>query len=491
MKKSLFLLFAVLGVLINSCREDGKWNDNDPEGFGYSIERDTDFIEKAVGESNILKFNIKTKYNFVSVPIKIKYTSSLKGILKLGDRDLEPNKEYELKEENNNLEYVGQVAGEHLLKITVQNEKGVTVVEDFALKYAVSDFSIEIKNTRNEVYQGEEAQYILKVSPLNSTDNTGYEIRFDSYDNHQSSKVKYDGNVIDYGKFYKISEAALHNISLGLSSWTAGDQKLLFTIRNKTVTKTGIEISQKVLPRTVKIVNMKPSEEKVGLNKFISINGFVSKDPFKDNNTIYYKTWISSSDPDAITNTQNQWTKYILGDSNSVNLKNLKTNTYGTHKYNIQFKDEFGNESEIKTFDIEVNEDITWVKNPTVFINIEQRKKQFGTSPLSYYTEVYYKGINLDFIAKTGLGNKIIKYKINISFHFDGQYHPRSYEVALDNFTDNLEINRSFNVEERLYNKYLGTPPYAGDGTYTLIVYDSQGKEKSINGKAQINHSGY
>ena len=155
MKKTFFLFIAILSLLfINSCRSDGDWGDNQTNGqFGFSIERDKDFQEKAVGETTDIKFNIKANYDFSTVPMVIKYSGDLNGVLKLGDITLEQNKEYELKSANNILKYTGNEAGTHKLKISAKNAKDQSQTEEFELKYGVSDFQIKLEGGNGDFYQ--------------------------------------------------------------------------------------------------------------------------------------------------------------------------------------------------------------------------------------------------------------------------------------------------------------------------------------------------
>ena len=63
--KNIFVLFIALFslTLFNSCRDDGdEWKENGQ--FAFTIERDNNFIEKAVGEVNSFKFNVNPTYNY-------------------------------------------------------------------------------------------------------------------------------------------------------------------------------------------------------------------------------------------------------------------------------------------------------------------------------------------------------------------------------------------------------------------------------------------
>ena len=60
MKNVFLLLIAFISLsFFNSCRDDGDWeNGNNTGQFGFTIERDNNFIERGIGETNNLKFDI-------------------------------------------------------------------------------------------------------------------------------------------------------------------------------------------------------------------------------------------------------------------------------------------------------------------------------------------------------------------------------------------------------------------------------------------------
>lgn len=115
--------FFSLTLTLNSCEDDGDWDDITGGQFGFTIERDDYFIEKSVGEANQMKYNVVTNYDFATVPMKIKYTSSLNGTLKLGAVNLQPNTEYTLTNKENILTYVGNVAGTHDVKLQQETKR--------------------------------------------------------------------------------------------------------------------------------------------------------------------------------------------------------------------------------------------------------------------------------------------------------------------------------------------------------------------------------
>ena len=172
MKKLFYLLLAITTLSIISCREDGDWGNNNGGQFGFTIERDDNFIEKSVGETNQLKFNIVPSYDFSSIQTKFKFVTNLNGVLKLNGEVLVANKEYIFDEKENIFEYVGNVSGTHELKISVKNDKGASKEEEFELKYAVSEFSHTYTGGTAPIYQGDETQYLMKIVAGNGLPTT-------------------------------------------------------------------------------------------------------------------------------------------------------------------------------------------------------------------------------------------------------------------------------------------------------------------------------
>ena len=125
MRNTIIIILSLFSILLcNACREDGDWGNDNAGQFGFTIERDNNFIEKAVGEINQLKFNVRPSYDFQSIQTSFKFTTNLNGTLKLNGELLTANQEYNFTTEENIFEYVGNVSGIHELKIVVKNGKG-------------------------------------------------------------------------------------------------------------------------------------------------------------------------------------------------------------------------------------------------------------------------------------------------------------------------------------------------------------------------------
>lgn len=479
--KNLFYFIMFSFFILTGCKKDVE----QPElFFGVKVQGNEDFLPKGINEKTRLRFEISADYDYDKSPLKYQVISSSgKGDFYNGKEVLHQSHPYLLKDLELNLDYLGKETGIHKIKVKFFNDDiGVNITKEIELKYESYDFNIEVIDF-GEVYQGKKASYTLKVSSINPVSN-GYEIKFDDFDSHPNSKIFLYEKEVTLGKYYPINKENLENIKVTTNCWNSGTKKLVYTIKNSTVTRAGNEIIQNVLQRKVDIISLTPSGLSFELNKTFSINGIVAKKPFQDNQDIYYKTWISSSNPNGITTTNNQWIKYPLGNDNVVNINNLQTKSFGTHTYNIQFKDEFGNESRVMSFDIKIEEVLNFTENPKAIISITRTYSEGGLGRL---TQFYYKGTNVFFKAKTGLNNKIIRYKVDVSFVFDGDTHNKSYTKNFVEPQAEIIINDNWEENDRIWYAWGAYLKKATSGNFTVYVYDSQGNVIKKSGEVSFN----
>lgn len=417
MKKILFILLAGMICVLNSCREDGDWGENQTNGqFGFSIERDKDYIEKAVGETTDIKFNVKAKYDFSTIPMVIKYTSNLNGVLKLGDIVMEQNKEYDLKNADNILHYIGNSPGTHGVKISVKNAKDQTLTEEFELKYAVSEFTHTISGGIADIHQGDETQYLMKVVSGNGQTTTGYQIKFNSY----NGTIKYNGVPATLETWYPIHNIDSFNISL-ISS-IAGQGKLTYSIKNSTVNR-DYEIQQTILARQIVIESLNINANSVLPNSQMSLLGVLKKSPSTSNTTIQYKTWISSAsnnNVNGIQTTNNVYTQYALGTTGNLQLQ-FNAISEGNYTLNFQAKDEFGNESEIKSFNIVVEKSIQFIGGTAANIYIR-----------SSVLDLYFNKFSRTLKIQSGGNTTITKVKYTINFDYKQSTKTVHYTKVLE-----------------------------------------------------------
>lgn len=408
MRNTIIIILSFFSILLfNSCREDGDWG-NDNEGqFGFTIERDNNFIEKAVGEINQLKFNVRPSYDFQSIKTSFKFTTNLNGTLKLNGETLAANQEYTFESKDNIFEYVGNVVGSHNLKISVKNEKGVSKEEEFELKYSVSEFTHTFTGGTTPIYQSDETPYLMKIVPNSGQPTTGYKIKFDTYD----GQIKLNGEVVTLGTSYDITN--IDSFTTSLKTNVAGIKTLKYSISNSTLSRE-YSLQQEVLPHTIVLSDFSISKTSAGLDENLIINGIVTKKP-ASSNSIQYKTWISqgtNGQINGIENTNNIYKPFTLSSNHLFNLA-VKTKEVGDYVYNVQFKDEFGNESEVITFNISILKPISIENISVKEIIIEKRRNSINPENTGLYFT--YKGTNFKFkVASTP--NKVKKIDFIVTF---------------------------------------------------------------------------
>jgi len=290
MKHLLYLIIAFfsLSFITQSCSEDGDWDNVNGGQFGFTIERDTYFIEKSVGETNQLKFNVKPNYDFSSIPMKFKYTSTLNGALSLNGQNLQPNVEYPLNNKDNIFTYVGNVQGSHQISIIATNDKGISKEEKFTLEYGISEFTHTFTGGTADIYQADETPYLMKIVPNAGQPNTGFEIKFNSY----NGNIKLNGVAVQTGQFYPLPN--IDNFTVILATNQVGQGALDYTIKNATVQKS-YNIQQTIIARKIVIESMNINATNVLPNSQMSLIGVIKKTPVTANTNIKYKTWISAS----------------------------------------------------------------------------------------------------------------------------------------------------------------------------------------------------
>ncbi len=201
-----------------------------------------------------------------------------------------------------------------------------------------------------DIYQSDETPYIMKIVPASGQPSTGYEIKFNSY----NGNIKLNGVAAQTGQYYPLPN--IDNFNVTLSTNQVGQGALDYTIKNATVNK-NYNIQQTVIARKIVVESMNINATSVIPNTQMSLIGVVKKTPVTSNTSVKYKTWISASsnnNTNGIQNTNNAYTPFALGANGSFSL-NFNAIEVGTYTYNIQFQDEYGNESDVKTFNISVD----------------------------------------------------------------------------------------------------------------------------------------
>lgn len=483
MKKLALLILAIISIsFINSCREDGNWEN---EGqFGFTVDRDTNFIEKAVGEVNPFKLNVHTNYDFSSIPMTFKFTTSLTGTLKLNGSTLTANTEYPLTNAQNIFEYTGQVSGTHDVIITLKNSKGISVSEKFNFTYGTSEFTHTYNGGTSQIFQGDPTTYTMKVVPASGQPSTGYQIRFNSF----NGDVQLNGVDAQIGTYLNLNN--IDNFTVTLKTSQSGQGKLTYSIKNSTVSK-DYEIQQNVIARQINIESMNINTLNPSPNTSMSLIGVIQKAPLTTNNTVEYKTWISSASNNnmsGIQNTNNVFVPYTLGANGSFTY-NFNALAVGNYSYNIQFKDEYGNLSSIKTFDIEVQNLITINQN-AVTVKLQRNTQTYPGN--QFLITHKYVGANLICDAITGSGgtNKIAKVVFELNYNYNGSPKYKTYTYNYNSLPSSVNVNENPVENEQLFSSLAFTtssyPLNATNGTYTVYVTDNLGNVKTATGTTYV-----
>lgn len=432
MKKLLFLFVAMITIALTTtaCRDGGDWEEENSQ-FGFSVNRDTSFNEKAVGEANQFKFNIVSNYDFATIPMKFKFTSSLSGELKLNGQVLVANTEYPLSNKENIFEYKGLEAGTHKVTFNVTNDKGVTKEEIFDFKYTLSDFTLNVVGGSTGIFQGDEITYVHKITPANNGATAGYEIRFDSY----NGDIKLNGVAASLGQFYPI--ANISNFLVTLKTNQVGQGDMTYTIKNINSTRP-FSIAQTIQARSIVITSANLNALNVMPNTPMTMTGIVTLSPNTGNSNIQYKTWISSATNNqmtGITTTNNAYIDYALGANGSFTIPFNAIQT-GTYTLNFQTKDSYGNESAVKTFTVVVGFPLAFVGSSNASIQVI-RQASGGQYSFTLYAFKRTFGAQVD-------PAKISSIEYTVSYNFNGQ-------VKTHIFTELINLQNSVNYSNEEY----------------------------------------
>lgn len=463
MKNTFLMLMAFVSIslIFNSCRQDGDWDNVGADRYSFTIERDKDFIEKGVGEKNQLTYNINPSYKFEAFEMKFKYTSTLNGILSLNGVVLEQNKEYTLTKQNNIFEYVGNVSGTHNVKIITTNSKGYTKTEDFELKYGVSEFTHTFQGGTGDIYQGEASYYTMKIVPGQGQPTTGYKIKFVSY----TGEIKMNDIAVQTGQEYDLPN--IDNFKITLTTSQVGQGVLHYTLKNATVSK-DFSTLQDIKKRQILVESMNINSTSVAPNTNMSLIGVIKKSPIAPNNTIQYKTWISASsnnNTSGIQNTNNAYVPYTLGATGNFTY-NMNASATGTYTYNIQFKDEFGNESDVKSFNIEVGIPLTFIgqQSASLLVTRSNSGGQYG---------YILTGFNKSFKVEANPA-KIISVEYTADFYFNATPMNKSVTENI-NLQSTVEYNNIFHVAGQGLGYVWSNPNAVNNASLKVTVNANDG----------------
>ena len=242
--------------------------------------------------------------------------------------------------------------GKYRYRVLFKDEFGNETNKTFDFEVKINrGFSTEIIGGKKNPYQGEAVDFKLKVIPDNGAPQMNYFITFKSFGENdpqlQKDYVAFNGQKIVFDKEYRIDNLA--DSKIRINSFYTGNKILKYIITNKNIQKEET-ILQNVQKNSISYeLNFNKTETNY-LNENLNLRGLVTKSP-KYNNKIWYRTWANSS---GIETTNKIYREYNLLGDNSFSI-NVNTKLVGNHRYYIQFKDEFENESYPQEFYINVN----------------------------------------------------------------------------------------------------------------------------------------
>lgn len=352
MKKIIFLIaMALVAIITIRCKEDAEIP---ALKFDIDVTTDATISERGINDESVIKFDLKTDYDYAAAPLLYKVSYENIGILKLNGEELNKDTTYKLNKPELTLSYIGKEAAKHTIKVHFFNDKGINVLKEIEIPYVKYNFTVSTVGDEAP-YQGELKEYKLTITPENATVKDSYKIKFISYDENdpslQKSYVALNGTKIEFNKVYDIDVTKEQKITL--KSFHSGAKNLIYTIINNSSEKQE-KISQNIKASQIEVKNLsfnKLTTNTLGDN--LQLRGFINKTPTLSKG-IQYRTWIvdvPNEQKDGIENTDNTYKDFTLPDNNEFVL-NVKVKKYGTYKYMLQFKDEFGTESAPTSFEI-------------------------------------------------------------------------------------------------------------------------------------------
>lgn len=358
MKKIFFWGLVMIIVTLTGCKKD---EEQSALQFKFDVTVPTEKIETGLGTNDIvpLEFVIKRAYasgaemTFSVISDKKNFTlTNAKG------EELEQNQSYKITDDKLILNYKGLEQGTHNIQIDFKNDKNVVVSKKVTLTFVNYEFSYVVNTEKKEIYQGEETNYTLDIESTNL--NAGaYFIKFTSYEeqdkNLEKSNILFEGEKIVFEKWYELKN--LTGTKIDILSFYTGDKQLRGIIKNKNVEKY-FELRQSVRNRSIAVSTSDVSQTAVTqIGEIILYKALIEKKPTKLTDKIWYKTWLTinaNAPEDGLTTTKNEYVEYTLTDTGYFEIP-IETKKGGVYQYNIQFKDEFGNESSVDSKNITVD----------------------------------------------------------------------------------------------------------------------------------------
>ncbi len=371
---------------------------------------------------------------------KIKFDSNDSNLkLFLNGTEISLNKEVKIPSKNNiKISFISKLSGTLTIPYKLTNDFGVQKDGELTQTFKKRKFTISVKEYSNNIYQGMDNQYDFSINNRNTYESESYYFRIVEYDNNIKSYVKINGanaekmeedgdEMAEEQSWVSIKK---YNNKLILNSFNSGSKTLEFEIKNDFGTIEKKSIKQEVLKQEIKL-------EKFDITGNFIIGGkgqinlkFITT-PYKLLKSIKYRVWASESgaisfedeknvDETEITDQESKWfSTDLVKNKKDLNLKFLNAKNV---KFNIQFMDEFGNESEIFSKNINVDYD-SGVVIKTDDYNWEYKIINDGKNS-KYYIDDYFKN-KIKFSLNKGYTIKKVIYK----YYFKNGFileHPES-----------------------------------------------------------------
>lgn len=226
----------------------------------------------------------------------------------------------------------------------------------------------------------------------------------------------------------------------------------------------------------------------------MSLIGIVKKTPVTSNLSVSYKTWISSASNNNMTgiqNTNNIYIPYALTSTGSFNY-NFNAVNPGTYTYNIQFKDEYGNESDVESFTVQVQAPVEFIGTPSGSYTMS---RQFYPSGGSNGYRVHSKEYMKNFKVQAGGSNSITQIKYEYRFTFAQTPRLFTYEENFNSGNNTVEYNNTTVPAQYLLStnnfSFSDTAIPIVDGTLKIIVFASDGTSITQTVPIDVNFVNY
>ncbi|WP_312090972.1 hypothetical protein, partial [Chryseobacterium sp.] len=195
------------------------------------------------------------------------------------------------------------------------------------------------------------------------------------------------------------------------------------------------------------------------------------------NTTIQYKTWISSAsnnNTNGIQTTNNAYTPYALGANGNLQLT-FNALAIGTYTLNFQAKDEYGNESEVKSFNVTVEDYITFEGNQTAELLLAYDSRSW----------IIQKGFNRTLKIKAGGNSTItnIAYTLDYDIANQGQapvHKSYSYNEVTNTTSNTVDLNGFYSTNNVNTNVVMLNNVQILNRTLKVKATTSTGQTKEI-----------